>query len=161
MKTKTHWKRLENPNYIGAYSLDEGENRNVKITKVIRELVTGTGGKKEECTVAYLENEKPFILNRTNMKTITKIYNTPYIEEWVGKSITIYAAKIFAFGENVEALRVKEIKPTIEDKLTSQLKKAAQVVKDGKMTNEAALELLKKSFNLTETIEKDFKDGKY
>ena len=49
---KTHWKRLENPNYIGAYSLDEGENRDVKITKVIRELVTGTGGKKEECTVA-------------------------------------------------------------------------------------------------------------
>lgn len=48
-----------------------------------------------------------------------------------------------------------------EDKLTSQLKKASQAVKEKKMTTEAALELLKKAFNLTETIEKDFKDGKY
>lgn len=158
---KTHWKRLENPNYIGAYSLDEGENRDVKITKVIRELVTGTGGKKEECTVAYLENEKPFILNRTNMKTITKIYNTPYIEEWVGKLITLYVAKIFAFGENVEALRVKEIKPSKDDKLISQLKRASLAVKAEKITSEDALELLKKTFELTEIIEKDFKDGKY
>ena len=158
---KTHWKRLENPNYIGAYSLDEGENRDVKITKVIRELVTGTGGKKEECTVAYLENEKPFILNRTNMKTITKIYNTPYIEEWVGKLITLYVAKIFAFGENVEALRVKEIKPSKDDKLISQLKRASLAVKAEKITSEEALELLKKTFALTEIIEKDFKDGKY
>ena len=41
------------------------------------------------------------------MKIITKALDTPYIEQWIGKSITIYAAKVRAFGEMVEALRVK------------------------------------------------------
>ena len=31
MTGKTHWKKLINPNYIGAYSLEEGEDLTVKI----------------------------------------------------------------------------------------------------------------------------------
>ncbi len=63
---KTHWKKLENPDYIGAYSLENGKDLIVTIDSVKRELVTGQGGKKEECTIAYLKGQKPFILNRTN-----------------------------------------------------------------------------------------------
>lgn len=115
---KTHWKKLENPDYIGAYSLDNGKDLVVTITKVVRELVTGQGGKKEECTIAHLKNQKPFILNRTNMKMIQRIYGTPYIEEWVGKKLTLYVAKIRAFGEdNVECLRVREQAPKLPDLL--------------------------------------------
>jgi hypothetical protein len=50
------------------------------------------------------------IINKTNAKIITKILDTPFIEHWVGKSIIIYAAKVRAFGEMVEALRVKNQK---------------------------------------------------
>ena len=120
MEKKTHWKKLENPDYIGAYSLDEGKDLPVIIESVTRQMITGNGGKKEECTVAILKGYKPFILNRTNMKMIQKIYNTPYIEEWAGKSIVLYIAKIKAFGEdNVECLRIRakaaeltELKPS-------------------------------------------------
>jgi hypothetical protein len=113
---KTHWKKLVNPDYIGAYSLDEGKDLVVTIEKVLREVVTGQGGKKEECTVAYLKGQKPFILNNTNQKMIHKIHDTPYIEEWAGKSITLYVAKIKAFGEdNVEALRIRPVKPTLPE----------------------------------------------
>ena len=109
---KTHWKKLENPDYIGAYSLEPGKDLTVTIEKVVREMVTGTGGKKEECSVAYLTGQKPFILNRTNQKMIAKIHDTPYIEDWAGKSITLYVAKIKAFGEdNVECLRVRQDLP--------------------------------------------------
>ena len=108
---KTHWKQLTNPAYIGAYSLTPGEERTVKIKSVVREMITGEGGKQEECTVAHLEGEKPFILNKTNCKIIAKIYETPYIEEWAGKLIIIYAAKIRAFGEDVEALRIRQRRP--------------------------------------------------
>ena len=66
---KTHWKRLVNPNYIGVYSLDNGKDLIVTIDKVVREQVVSTGGKKEECTVAYLRGQKPLILNRTNAKS--------------------------------------------------------------------------------------------
>jgi hypothetical protein len=150
---KTHWKKLENPDYIGAYSLDEGKDKKVTIVKVIREMVTGTGGKKEECTIAHLKNEKPMILNRTNMKTIQKIYNTPYIEEWAGKSIVLYVAKIKAFGEdNVECLRIRPKQPTKEDLNPNHAKwkGAIQALINGATTIEA----IKKTYTLTENNQK-------
>ncbi len=110
--SKTHWKKFENPDFIGAYSLEENKDLTVTIEKVSRTMVTGIGGKKEECTVATLKGQKPFILNRTNMKTISKIYGTPYIEDWAGKQITLYVARVKAFGEDdVEALRIRPAKP--------------------------------------------------
>ena len=113
---KTHWKKLENPDYIGAYSLEENKDLIVTIETVKREMVTGQGGKKEECTIAYLKGQKPFILNRTNMKMIQRIYGTPYIEEWTDKKITLFVAKIRAFGEdNVECLRVREVAPKLPE----------------------------------------------
>lgn len=109
-QTKTHWKILVNPLYIGAYMVQS--DLTVKITKVVREIVKGENGKSEECTVAYLEGTKPLILNRTNAKTITKLYNTPYIEEWVGKYITIYPTTTKVAGEVVECLRIRSTVPT-------------------------------------------------
>jgi hypothetical protein len=114
MSDLTHWKMLTNPNYIGAYSLQPKEERTVEIVQVVKEMITTTDGKKEECTVAHLKNEKPFILNSTNCKILSKIYNTPYIEHWAGKSITLYAKTIKAFGEEMEALRIKPILPVTE-----------------------------------------------
>jgi hypothetical protein len=136
METKTHWKKLENPDYIGAYSLENGKDLTVEITNVKREMVTGTGGKKEECTIAYLKGYKPMVLNRTNMKTIHKLYDTPYIEEWVGKKITLFIAKIRAFGEdNVECLRIKNNKPVqlpeLKESDTVNFDKVVSALKNG------------------------------
>lgn len=108
----THWKKLHNPDYIGAYILDPGKDLVLTINYVKNEMVTGTDGKKEECTVIHFtEDEKPMILNATNAKTIEKIYRTPYVEEWGGKKIQLYAEKIKAFGELVEALRIRPFQP--------------------------------------------------
>ena len=49
--SETHWKRLINPDYLGAYSLDPGKDMVLTIKSVKREMITGTGGKQEECTV--------------------------------------------------------------------------------------------------------------
>ncbi|NDV68560.1 hypothetical protein [Dysgonomonas sp. 25] len=107
---KTHWKRLVNLDYIGAYSLD-GQDLTVEITKVEVRRVKGEGGKEEDCTVAELRGQKPFIINRTNAKTITKIYGSPYIEDWVGKKITLYPTTTKVAGEVVECLRVRPVMP--------------------------------------------------
>ena len=100
---KTHWKKLDNPNYIGAYSLMDGEVKDltVIIEKVITEEVKSDRG-KEVCKVAYLKGQKPLILNATNSKIIQSIYDTPYIEDWKGKEITLYVARIKAFGDEIE-----------------------------------------------------------
>lgn len=112
---KTHWKVLANPNYLGAYSLQPNEERVVEIVRVVKESVKGADGKAEDCTVAYLKDSKPMILNATNCKTLSKVYGTPYIEEWAGKSVIIHSEKVKAFGDVVDALRIKPTKPALPE----------------------------------------------
>ena len=114
---KTHWKKLENPDYLGAYALQPGQDLIAQIKSVGQEEVYNpTNNKKEVCTVAHFmdNNIKPMILNVTNCKTISKIYDTPYIEDWQGKWIAIYIAKVKAFGDVVEALRIRNKVPSIK-----------------------------------------------
>lgn len=108
---KTHWKRLINPDYIGAYALNPGEDLLVTIDSVRSEKVTGSGGKKDECSVARLIGQKPMILNATNSKTIAKLYG-PYIEDWAGKQIILYASTTNLAGEMVECLRIRPVQPS-------------------------------------------------
>lgn len=105
--SETHWKKTFNPNYLGAYAFDHGEEKIVTIESITREEVTGAEGRTELCLVAHLKNEKPLILNKTNCKAITKLLGTPYIEEWAGHRITLAVQKVKAFGEDTDAVRVK------------------------------------------------------
>lgn len=108
MTEHVHWKKLTNPDFIGSYAFDHGEEKTATIKDVKQELVVGADGKKETCTVVHFaENLKPLILNRTNAKTITKLYGTGFIDEWVGKKITMMVRNVRAFGETVEAIRIK------------------------------------------------------
>jgi len=110
--SKTHWKKLCSPDYLGAYSLDPGKDMTLTIKSVASETVTGPDNRKEECMVIrFVEDVKPMIVNVTNAKTITKLYKTPYIEEWAGCKITIFADTVKAFGEVVEALRIRSTVP--------------------------------------------------
>jgi len=107
----THWKQNFNYNYTGAYELQPGEERTLTITRTAHEDVPDQSGKKQDCFVAYFkESSKPMILNKTNCKTIAKLYS-PFVENWVGKQITVKAETVKAFGEMVDALRVKAVKP--------------------------------------------------
>ncbi len=145
---KTHWKRLVNPDYIGAYSLDEGKDLTVTITHVKREMVKGEGGRSEECTVAYLKNQKPLILNRTNCKTIQAIYKTPYIEDWAGKQITLFVTTTKLKGEEVECLRIRNTEPKLPA-LTPDSPKwagAVEALKSGQYT----IEQVEMKYSLTE-----------
>ena len=57
------------------------------------------------------------------MKKIQQIYDTPYIEDWIDKQITIYVEKIKAYGEdNVECLRIRKIKPVKQELIPSHQK---------------------------------------
>jgi len=106
MSEKTHWKKLINPDYIGAYAIPEGEDLTVKIDYVQVEEVTGSQGKKDVCSVMHLVGEKPMILNVTNSKSIAKLYG-PYIEDWRGQLVTLYASTTRLAGETVECLRIR------------------------------------------------------
>lgn len=111
-KEKTHWKKNFNYDYMGAYSLPDGKDVVVTIKETKKEMVIGANGKKEECFVCYFtDSDKPMILNRTNCRTIEKLYGTAFIEDWPGNKIQLYAASVKAFGDVTEALRIRDFKP--------------------------------------------------
>lgn len=109
MAEHVHWKVLTNPDYLGAYAFDRGEEKVGTIRDVRTEMVPGADGKKELCTIVYFGEKdlKPLILNKTNAKTITKLYDTGFVDEWVGKKIKMVVRNIKAFGEMMEAVRIK------------------------------------------------------
>lgn len=137
MSEKTHWKRLINPEFIGAYSLPEGQDLTVVIDFVQLQEITGTGGKKEDCTVAHLQGEKPMILNVTNSKSIAKLYG-PFIEDWAGKRITLFASTTRLAGETVECLRIR---PKVAERIAkpvsdARLDDAIKAIKNGTYTTD-------------------------
>jgi hypothetical protein len=146
---KTHWKKLDNPNYLGAYSL-MGVHKEliVEIDKVVVEDVKNANG-TEQCKVAYLKGHKPMILNKVNCKAIEAAHGSPFIDDWRGKKITLYVAKIKAFGEMVDALRVKKDKPIVSlPELKPNHPKwegAKTAIANGSVTMEA----IKKSYSIT------------
>lgn len=112
----THWKKLTNPDYLGAYSLEPGQDIVLTIDRVQVETVTGPDGKKEECMVCHWkEQAKPMILNTTNAKMIQKLLRSPYIEDWSGHAVQIGVEMVKAFGEVVDALRVRSFLPETAD----------------------------------------------
>lgn len=157
---KTHWKKLTNPNYLGTYALQPGEDLIGTIDHVKQEQVTSPDGSEDTCTVLYFKEDiKPFILNVTNAKQIERIYDTPYIEEWQGKQIQIYIAdNIKAFGDTVTGLRIRpKVPKKTKDELTPSHKKwgdAVTALAKGK-TN---LNKIRKHYKLDEEMKEHLMD---
>lgn len=149
-QTLTNWRKLTNPDYLGAYDFQPGEERIVTIKEVKREMVKSDRG-SEECTVVhFVENYKPMIMNVTNCKMLTKVCDTPYIEQWSGKSFKIVVAKIKAFGDIVDALRIKQEKILPVLVLGSKNFEACkEAIKSGKAT----IANVKAKFNVSAEVE--------
>ncbi len=108
---KHHYKSMTNPDFLGSWDFEEGENRTLIINSVKEGEVVGDGGKKDKCVVAYFTTGLPMVLNMTNMKAITIAHGTPYIEDWVGKSVSVHVEQVKAFGDIWDALRISTTAP--------------------------------------------------
>ena len=109
----THWRATQDPNYLGAWALQPGEEPILTITAAGMEKVIGSDGKKEDCLVIRYKGVGPgkMIVNATNSRSIEKLAGTPYIEKWTGTQIQVYAEKVRAFGDVVDAIRIRPFKP--------------------------------------------------
>jgi len=139
---KTHWKKTMNPNYLGAYALEPNQDLIVEITEVKTESVMNADGRNEECLVAHLKDQKPLIVNKTNAKAIAKVCGSNYIEDWKGKQIALYISNVKAFGELVEAIRVRTVAPKTKSKRKlsdDDFKKLVKAVADGSYNLEDAV----------------------
>lgn len=146
--TRTHWKKLTDPRFIGVYALpNEGDDLTVEIVNVTHQEITMMGGKKEMHTIAHLKGNKPLLLNKTNSLSIEKLYS-PYIETWAGKKITLYASTTNMGKEkNVPCLRVRPQVMTKKKQFITdeRLQKAIQQIKAGSYTEQK----LRDAFEIT------------
>lgn len=115
MAEHIHWKKTTNPEYLGAFAFEEGEEKIVMIKDVKAEDVRNPNGGSEAKQVLYFDGDiKPnkWILNVTNMKAIAKATGTPYMDEWVGKKIQLYVdPAVSAFGTITEGVRARDFSP--------------------------------------------------
>ncbi len=150
-ETFTHWKKLTDPRFIGVYALpNEAEDLTVTIDCVKYEELTMMGGKKEWHTVVYLADQKPLIINKTNAATIEKLYS-PYIENWPGKKITLFASTCnFGREKNIPCLRIRLCTPSQKQFISDErLKTALKKIDDGQYT----LDKLRAAFEITQEQE--------
>ena len=151
-----HWKQYFDYKYLGAYSLEPGEERVLTIKNLHQEEVVGNNGDKSMLPVLYFyDSPKPMILNKVNSKTITKIYKTPDPRQWIGKKIQIYVDPGVRVGrERVEALRIRPKEPEVaKPKLTKVMKEWAKVVEAIKAGK--SLEVIEKYYDMTPELKKE------
>lgn len=134
MTDLTHWKGQVNPDYLGAYAVPPNGSLIVTIKSVSKEMVPSPTGDRKECLVVhFVENYKPMVCNRTNGKAIEKALKSPYIEKWAGQKIELYSSKVKAFGEEMDALRVRNIAPVAK---VVDYKKAIEAINKSKTLDE-------------------------
>lgn len=107
----THWKKLTNPKYLGSHDFQPSQEIKVTIERIENVDIELFNGKKLEmknCNLAYFKGaKKPMILNTENMKLITKVTGSPYVEQWTGKEVILHVVQVSAFGTITDAVRVK------------------------------------------------------
>ena len=113
--SETHWRKLINPDYLGAYSLDAGNGTYgtaiYTITSAEQKDVTGPDGTKKKLVLGLKESAKPMILNVTNARTLEKLYKTAYIEKWIGRKFEVGVESVKVGPAREDALRIKKYLP--------------------------------------------------
>ena len=106
----THVLSLFDSDYLHHYDLPEKEYV-VEIDKVEACELTGQGGRKTKKPLVFFKGHKKALgLNKTNAKTIIRLYGTQ-VEDWVGKRVTLYETTTEMAGETVECIRVRPKAP--------------------------------------------------
>ena len=121
-----HWKSAINPDYLGAYSLDDGNNgyveKNGIIIRVEKRETTGQDGKKMKL-IAQTSLGKPLILNATNRDVLIRHFKTNYYELWQNMPVTFYVERNCRSpkGGTTDGLRIKPQSTPVID-MTKQIK---------------------------------------
>lgn len=109
-----HWKNFLDKEYLGSHNLEEGEELLVTIEKFVgEEEVKTQDGAKVKQVLYFKESVPKMIMNITNGNTISQLYGS-HPDQWKGKQIQIYSARVKAFGTTQDAIRVRDFKPKIE-----------------------------------------------
>lgn len=86
----------------------------VTIKSFSKKTMKNKQGEEEVRPVLFFnEFDKGMVLNKTNAGTIANLYSLT-LENWIGERITLQSVMVEAFGESQEAIRVMNLKPSID-----------------------------------------------
>lgn len=117
MSDKTHYRKAFDSPYLSSADIVEPTVLTVKTVRLEPDKTKKT---KDSFNTAYFteaeirpgENLKPMILNASNSKTMRQLTGSPFIDDWVNVSITVYVDHNVRFGkETVEGLRISTQSP--------------------------------------------------
>ena len=95
-----HWKQLHKKKcmLLGTQNLNPGEELILTITDIkANQKVKGGNGREDTVTFIEFANAVPMCLNIGNSRVLASLYGDRY-DQWIGKSIQIYAAEVKAVG---------------------------------------------------------------
>ena len=100
--------RLMFPNdYLGAHEF-LGKDVTKTVKSVAMEDLRVQGGKKERRpVVTFSDAKKKLVLNKTNAKTVAKLYGTD-TKGWIGNPITMYPTTCMLGRETVDCIRIRD-----------------------------------------------------
>lgn len=111
-----HFREFIDPNFL--CNLDFLDDKGIYTKKIVtikgvtkEEIHNGKGGKELVATV-HVNETKPFVLSKKNLKTIVRITRKINTDEWVGMRIELFIAENQkAFGNIFDVIRVSETMP--------------------------------------------------
>jgi hypothetical protein len=92
--------------FLKAHDLG-GKAFTLTIKSVSLEDVGHADNRESKLTIGFEKATKLMLLNRTNAMIIASMYG-PETDSWKGKAVTVYSARVKAFGAWHDALRIKE-----------------------------------------------------
>lgn len=109
----TDFRSMYDSNYLYAFDL-KGRDVTVTIKEVRGAKVKGSEGKEQRKPILFFReshDHRGLVLCKTNGKLIASMYGND-IEDWIGKRITLFPTKVDAFGQVVDAIRIRPSAPS-------------------------------------------------
>ena len=92
--SKTHWKSLaDTSQYLGKQHFGPDEKKDVTIERVEEQTVENHAKRTKDIkAIIYFEEPdvRPLIANKTNRAAIASLLDSPFIEDWTGRKITLW-----------------------------------------------------------------------
>lgn len=108
-----HYRRLFPPSEFLA--ADELIGRDIAMTiksVSIGEIpIAGTSKSEKRPVIEFAERPKKLVLNRTNAKTIAKLYGV-MTKDWIGRAVTLFPTTTKLKGETVDCIRIRPSIPS-------------------------------------------------
>ena len=110
----THYQQLYDRDYLGSWDLPEGQDLVATISVVKAGELTAVGGRKNKKPIISIDGQdKKFVCNKTNAKTIATMYGN-HVEKWAGKKIALYISTTRdpSTGGDIACIRVRPATPS-------------------------------------------------